>query len=239
MQLVVKQLGRDFPDIVSYHRFVELIPRALWPMSMFLKSRCGQAARTAIYYMDSSPLQVCHPKRVHQHSTFKGLADWGKTSTGWFYGFKYHLLINHRGELPGFYFNKASLADNNAKVLFFLTRHLQGSVFADRGYLMDQEKKAFVEQQGLKVVTKARKNARQAPAVNIYEKVYLAKRGMIESVIALHKQVANIQHSRHRSPQNAFTHMMAALSAYSFYPNKPAVSIYPEQWMIPPYAMAA
>jgi hypothetical protein len=239
IQLVSKQLRKDFPDLVAYHRFLELIPRAILPMSMFLKNCCEQAAHTGLYYMDSSPLSVCHPKRVHQHHTFKGLCDWGKTSVGWFYGFKYHLLINHRGELLRFYFSKASLSDTNPKVLFFLTKGLQGSVFADKGYIVNPEKKAFVEQEGLQLITKARKNSKHLPCMDIYQKAYLAKRGMVESVIALHKQVANIEHSRHRSPVNAFAHMMAALVAYCFYPAKPTVSIYPEQWMISQQAMAA
>ncbi|QHT65204.1 IS982 family transposase [Rhodocytophaga rosea] len=239
IQMVSKQLRRDFPDLVAYHRFLELIPRAMLPMSLLLKSRCGQASHTGIYYMDSSPLQVCHPKRVHQHRTFKGLADWGKTSVGWFYGFKYHILLNHQGELLRFYFSKASVSDTRPKVLFFLTKGLQGSIFADKGYIVNAEKKAFVEQEGLQLITKARKNSKQPPSMDIYQKDYLAKRGMIASVIALHKQVANIEHSRHRSPVNAFAHRMAALVAYCFYPTKPAVSIYPQQWMIAQNAMVA
>lgn len=238
VNLVCKQLNKDFPDLVSYNRFVELIPRALLPISLFVKKGCQQASQTGLYYIDSSPLSVCHPKRVHQHRTFKGLANWGKTSVGWFYGFKYHILINHRGELLRFYFSKASISDNNAKVLFFLTKGLQGSIFADKGYIVNKEKRAFIEQEGLKMIVKAKKNGK-AIAMDIYEKAYLAKRGMIESVIALHKQVANIEHSRHRSAVNAFTHMMAALAAYNFYPNKPSVEIYPEQWMIPQQTMAA
>lgn len=238
-QLVSRELRRDFPDLVSYHRFVELIPRAMLPMSLFLKKCCGQAQQTGIYYMDSSAVAVSHPKRVHQHRTFKGLADWGKTSVGFFYGFKYHLLINQQGELLRFYFTKASISDTHPKVLFFLTRHLQGSVFADKGYLVNPEKKLFVEQEGLKLIVKPRKNAKQAPCMDIYEKAYLAKRGMIESVIALHKQVANIEHTRHRSAVNAFAHMLAALVAYSFYLNKPSVQIYPEQYMIPQQVIAA
>lgn len=239
LHMVSKQLYRDFPDLVSYHRFLELMPRALFAMSLFLKNRCRQAHQTGIYYMDSSPLAVSDAKRVHQHRTFKGLANWGKTSVGWFYGFKYHILINHRGELLRFYFTKASVSDNNAKVLFFLTKGLQGSLFADKGYLMSQDKKAFIEQEGLKVIVKAKKNAKKQAPMDIYEKAYLHKRAVIESVIALHKQVATIEHTRHRSPVNAFTHMMAALTAYSFYPQKPVVNITPEQWMIQHQPMAA
>ena len=239
LQMVCKQLKRDFPHLVSYSRFVELIPRALLVMSLLLKSRCGQSAPTGIYYMDSSSLAVCHSKRVHQHRTFKGLADWGKTSVGWFYGFKYHLLINHKGELLRFYFSKASCSDTNAKILYFLTRYLKGSVFADKGYLMSAAKKHFVEQEGLKVITKQRKNAKQAVAIDSYESTCLHRRGLIESVIALHKQVATIEHTRHRSPVNAFTHMLAALVAYSFYPQKPSVEINPQQWLLAQFAIAA
>jgi hypothetical protein len=34
-----------------------------------------------------------------RHKVFAGLAERGKTSTGWFFGFKLHLMINYHGEL--------------------------------------------------------------------------------------------------------------------------------------------
>jgi hypothetical protein len=68
---------------------------------LFLKNCCfGEVA--GISFVDSTALEVCHPKRKHSHKVFKGLADWGKSSMGWYFGFKLHLIINDRGELLSF-----------------------------------------------------------------------------------------------------------------------------------------
>ena len=55
--------------------------------------------KTGIYVIDSTPLRVCENIRIPRHKVFKELAQRGKTSIGWFYGFKLHLVINHIGEL--------------------------------------------------------------------------------------------------------------------------------------------
>ena len=82
---------------------------------------------------------------MHQHKVFKGLADWGKTSTGWFYGIKIHLIINNLGEVIQTCFTTASSSDTNICTLFYLLKDLSGWVFGDKGYLMNEAKMAFVE----------------------------------------------------------------------------------------------
>jgi hypothetical protein len=54
---------------------------------------------TGTSFIDSTPLAVCHPARIRQHKVFAGLAQRGKSSTGWFFGFKLHVVFNDRGEL--------------------------------------------------------------------------------------------------------------------------------------------
>ena len=81
-----------FPGLVTYKRFIQLMQKILVPLSAYLWCRCrGQI--TGISYVDSTPLKVCHNKRIFQHKTFKGTANRGKTSMGWFYGFKLHLVV--------------------------------------------------------------------------------------------------------------------------------------------------
>ena len=38
-------------------------------------------------------------RRIGRHRVFDGVAMRGKSSMGWFYGFKLHLIVNDRGEL--------------------------------------------------------------------------------------------------------------------------------------------
>lgn len=219
------ELKRDFPDLVSYDRFVALIPRTLLPLMLFLAHRCQRSLRTGIYYIDSTPIEACHPKRAHQHQTLKGFADWGKTSVGWFFGLKVHLLINHLGQLVQVRITAGDVHDSHPKVLFALTQGLVGWVFGDKGYLLNAEKKAFVEgDQQLWWGAKPRKGMKAADWP-IEAKRYAKKRGLIETVIGQTKSVCDLEHSRHRSPKNAFVNLYAALIAYSYFERKPSARV--------------
>jgi hypothetical protein len=128
----------DFHALVSYNRFIELRQKAFLPLLIFLKLN-GLRQCTGISYIDSFPLEVCHVKRASSHKIFKGIAQKGKSSTGWFYGFKLHLVINHQGEVVAFCITPGNIADNNECVLIKLTKKLFGKLFGDRGYLVHED----------------------------------------------------------------------------------------------------
>ena len=92
-----KYLRSEFPGLVSYNRFVEFMPSVLIPLYAYL--RYCQGTCTGISFVDSTALSVCHNRRIAQPKVFKGLATRGKTSTGWFFGFKVHFVFNDCGEL--------------------------------------------------------------------------------------------------------------------------------------------
>ena len=97
MEHVCRQLRSEFPNLVSYERFVILMPSALGPLSAYLKSlyrRCR-----GISFIDSTALEMCDPHRFHNHKVFDGLAERGKGSMGWFYGLKLHLVVNDCGKI--------------------------------------------------------------------------------------------------------------------------------------------
>lgn len=232
-EYVCGQLKSDFPDLVSYHRFIELIPRAFLPLSLFLNYRCSQSKRTGIYYIDSAPWAVCHAKRAHQHKVMNGFAQWGKTSVGWFFGLKYHLVINQLGELMSFYISAGNVADNNAKVLFLLTRRLNGWLFGDKGYILNSAKRQLLERNGvLSIFSKCRKNMTKQD-VPLQPSLWIRKRGVIESVIEITKNQCDSTHTRHRSPLNAFANLLAGLVAYSFRKQKPTTNIKLEARLLP------
>jgi hypothetical protein len=83
---------------MNYDPCVDFMPSALVPLAVFLTQRCLSTC-AGISFMDSTALAVCHNARIHQHKVFQGLATLGKTSTGWFFGFKLHLVFNDHGEL--------------------------------------------------------------------------------------------------------------------------------------------
>ena len=110
-----------FPKPVSYNRFVEIMRMAIVPMTLYLiGKRFGKC--TGINFVDSTTLDVCDTHRVHCHKVFKGFANWGKSSMGWFYGFKLHLTINEWGEILPFCLTSGNVDDRNLKVMEHLTK---------------------------------------------------------------------------------------------------------------------
>ncbi len=89
-----------FPCLPSYQRFIELLKNAILPLTLFVHIKSGH--RKNIYYIDSSCLPVCHIKRSKRHKTFDEIAQYGKTSVGWFFGLKIHLVVNDMGEIIAF-----------------------------------------------------------------------------------------------------------------------------------------
>jgi hypothetical protein len=142
-----------FPRLPSYNRFIELIKHALFPLALFTQLKSGK--RTGIYYIDSTCLPCCQLTRSRRHKTFDQLAQYGKTSVGWFFGLKLHLVINDKGERIAFKLTQGHRADN--KLAPSLLSQLRGLAFADKGY-MGQTLFDQLLQEGLKLITRKRKN---------------------------------------------------------------------------------
>jgi hypothetical protein len=211
-----------FPQAVSYNRFIECIPNQLALLYVFLKFCTLSSRRTGTYFADSKKLPVCNNLRIHSHKVFAGIAQRGKSSTGWFYGLKLHLLINEYGEIINFILTPGNIADNNDQALRTLLTGYKGKCYADKGYLT----KLFEElyQQGIHLITKIRKNMK-SKLLLFSDKIKLKKRALIESVNDLLMSVFDIDHTRHRSPINALAHAFSGLIAYCFYEQKPSAFI--------------
>ncbi len=203
-----------FPHLPSYSRFITLMKRAIFPMTIFTQLKSGK--RTGIYYLDSSCLPVSHLKRSKRHKTFDQIAQYGKTSVGWFFGLKLHIVMNDRGELMAFKITQGNRSDSREATC--LLRKLEGLAFGDKGYI---SKKLFdtLFSQGLKLVTRKRKNMKKVP-LSDYEQQLFNQRGIVETVIGHLKYHYQIWHTRHRSVLNAMTHLVSALAAYTIEPLK-------------------
>jgi hypothetical protein len=214
-------LRRYFPAMPCYERFVALQPSVLLPLLCFLLSRLGQ--RTGIYYIDSTALAVCHNRRLGRHKTFKGLAARGKTSMGWCFGFKLHLVFNHLNEIVALKLTPGNVHDGAP--VEQLTHNLTGKLFGDKGYL-GKKRVAALLKRGLVLMTKVRKNMKALP-LTLTDKLLLNARNMAETIIGHIKAFSSLNLPRHRAPINAFLHLLAALTAYQLNPIKPDVSFLP------------
>lgn len=214
-------LKEAFPDLVSYKRFVALISKAMLPLAAFMKSRrCGEC--TGISFVDSTTIKVCHIRRIHQHKVFKGLAERGKSSTGWFYGFKLHLVVSEQGEIINFVFSPGNIDDRNENLMGKLTRKLFGKLFGDKGYL-SKKLFEFLWDKGIQMITKLKRNMKNT-LIPIIDKLLLRKRALIESINDQLKNISQLEHTRHRSPINAMVNWISALVAYSYQEKKPSIN---------------
>lgn len=218
---VLKHLRAEFPALVSYSRFVELMPLAVLPLCVYLHSRL--AACSGISFIDATAIPVCHNRRISRHKVFADLAQRGKTSMGWFYGFKLHLIVNDRGELVNFCLTPGNVDDR--KPVPQLTKLLWGKLFGDRGYLA-QLLFEHLFAQGLQLITPIRKNMPNR-LLPLLDKLLVRKRSIIETINDQLKNISQIAHTRHRSVTNFMVNLLAGLIAYTFQPKKPSLNLVP------------
>lgn len=216
-----QHLGKEFPKLVSYNRFVELQKQAALPLIMFVSSCCiGEC--TGISFIDSTKLAVCRNQRIKQHRQFKDVAQRGYTSTGWFYGFKLHLIINDKGEVVSFQLTKGNVSDNNENLLLRLCNDMFGKIYGDKGYLVKPSVFDKLFYDGVQLITKIKRNMKNK-LMTVYDKIMLRKRSVIECVMDSLKNVCQAEHSRHRSLHGFIINIFAAIGAYHYLPKKPSI----------------
>lgn len=226
---VCLHLRREFPRLPSYQRCVELIPRCVVAMAALfeiLKGRCS-----GLSIADSTPIRVCDNLRIKRHKVFAGLAARGKSSTGWFFGFKLHIVINHRGELLDMKLTRGNIDDR--KPLASMVDGLFGKLFADKGYLAKWLTE-YCKQRDVDLITKVRRNMK--PVVhNAFDDAILRQRSLVETVFDELKNLCQIEHTRHRSVTNFAVNLLAGIAAYCLFPNKPKLPIQTANnlWLIP------
>lgn len=216
---VCEYLRHLFPDLVSYKQFVSLMKNILVPLCFFLQSFKGE--KTGIYFVDSTLIKVCHIRREKQNKVFKGIAEKAKSTIGWFFGFKLHLIINDKGELMAFKLTVGNIDDR--KPVPNLVRNLIGKLVGDKGYI-SQELFEKLYAQGLQLITKIKKNMKNK-LMHAVDKILLRKRAIIESVNDQLKNISQIEHTRHRSVWNFAVNILAGLCAYVLQPKKPSIGV--------------
>ena len=217
---VLRHWHAEFPGLVSYSRFVEFIPSPLGPLCAYLRQCYGTC--TGISLVDATALAGCHTRRIAQHRVFRGLATRGRTSVGWFFGFKLHLVVNDEGELLRVALTPGNIDDR--KPVPRLARTLFGKLFADKGYLSAALTRELLTTLGVHLVTPLKRKMKPR-LLRWTDKVLLRKRAIIETIFDQLKNISQIEHSRHRSPTNFLVNLLCGLIAYCHQPKKPALHL--------------
>ena len=208
-----------FPTLLSYTRFLEVMPKAIVPLSSYFNILKGDA--TGIEFIDSTSIKVCHNLRIPRHKTFLGIAERGNGTMGWFYGFKLHLVTNYRGEIVDAKLTTGNVHDT--KPVMALSKKLSGKLYADKGYISKQLTQNLKEK-GVDLVTTVRRNMK-AKALSMWDKAMLSRRFIIETINDQLKNISQIEHSRHRSVNGFMLNLLGGLVAYCLKDNKPTLNI--------------
>ena len=222
VEKVCKHLRHLFPKVVSYNRFVELEKQVAVPLALFIKKvLLGKC--TGISFVDSTPLRVCRNQRIHIHKVFKGIAQRGKCSMGWFFGFKLHLICNEKGEVLNFIITPGDVDDRKQLEYKAFVEFIYGKLVGNKGYIgKNLFQRIFVD--GIQLITKLKSNMKGA-LMSVSDKLLLRKRAIIETVNDELKNIAQVEHSRHRSFENFIVNMLGAIAAYCVFPKKPCIHV--------------
>ena len=216
---VCKNRTKEFPTLVSYNRFIELLPDILIPLTFFMQSRCKKG--NGIAFVDSTPLRVCDNLRIPRHKTFKGEAERGKSSTGWFYGFKLHLVVDDCGDILSFQITRGNVDDR--KPVPTLLKKFVGKVFGDRGYI-SKKLEELLATDNIELITTLKKNMKPR-VLAVFDKLLLRKRSIIETINDQLKNIFDLEHSRHRSLTNYMINIVSCLVAYTYQDKKPSLNL--------------
>ncbi|EER21163.1 ISPg3, transposase [Rickettsia endosymbiont of Ixodes scapularis] len=178
----------EFVTLPSYTRFIALKPRILTYLVLLLEWYMYQSQPTGVSYIDATSLAICHPKRVSRNKVFAGIAALGKTTKGWFFGFKLHLLINELGEIQGLKLTPGNIDDRVP--VPEITKRITGLLFGDKCYIK-QELFDELYVREIKLVTGIKKNMKNK-LIPLIEKILLRKRSIIETVFSVLKGFLNL-----------------------------------------------
>jgi hypothetical protein len=152
---------------------------------------------------------------------FDGIAQRGKSTMGYFFGFKLHFIINDKGEILNFVITPGNTDDREPLKDKKFIEKLKGKLYADKGYVSQKLTEVlFID--GLHLITHIRNNMKNV-LMEMKDKILLRKRSVIETINDELKNICSIEHSRHRSFENFITNLISGLIAYCFFPKKPAI----------------
>jgi hypothetical protein len=207
------------PEMLSYTRFLEVMPSVLVPLCSYFAYLKGKP--TGIAFVDSTSLKICHNLRIPRHRVFDGIAKRGRGTMGWFYGFKLHLIINHQGDILAAKITSGNVDDRVP--VPDLCAAMQGKLYGDKGYISKALSNDLFDK-GVELVTNVRKNMK-AKIHSLWDRAMLSRRFIIETINDQLKNISQIEHSRHRSVHGFMLNLIGGLIAYCLKDNMPSLNL--------------
>ena len=209
-KFLLKYHMKEFPNLFSYNRFVERQWESFYPFKVLFECISGEC--DGLSYIDATCLPVCHIKRENFCKIFKEIAKKSKSTMGWYYGFKLHLITNKYGHPISFEITQSTVDDRKVPDAIF--SKIFGKLYGDRGYISEKFKNNL-KSKGINLITALRTNMK-SKLITEEDNNNLKKRGIIESCFNVLKNILSMQHTRHRSGQNYAINLISSMCACCF-----------------------
>ena len=165
---------------------------------------------SGFHFIDSTPVSTCLNRRIFSHKVTKKFASRGKSTKGWFYGFKLHGVCSEKSLLESVLFTSGNI--NDSKMIEQVTKNLKGSLFCDAGYLKKSKELIKLADSGRFIYAATRQNMNRLMPCDQWE--HLRKRNIIESDWGVLKQNYFLEYQQARCLDGLFRHYVCCISAY-------------------------
>lgn len=207
-----KAIWKIFELFCSYKTLVVNMNRFAIHALLILKSilRWNQNNSHIIKHTDSTDIPVCLQKNGKRHRTMRGLARWGYSAKGWYYGLKMSITTDLRRNLLAVRF--ASGNSDDRQIFKTLNKNLLGVFIADAGYVSkDLEREFYIEHKRI-LFAKPRANMKRL-STELQNRLY-DTRMLIELNFRNLKMFYNLETSLPRSLDGYFANYTYSLLAH-------------------------
>lgn len=140
--------------VVNMNRFAYL---AAIVFALIMKVNRIQAH--LVKHIDSTDIPVCLFKNAHRHKTMKGLAAYGHSGKGTFYGLKMHIITDLKRKILRVMFTSGNVDDR--KMVIPLSKDLVGIFLADAGYISQKLAQEFHQEHQRVFLAKPKANMKK------------------------------------------------------------------------------
>jgi hypothetical protein len=169
-RLVRDDYASAFPHLCSYTQFIARLNR-LGEIIGHLITLCCVATWFRVYLLDSKPLPVCKPVRTGRVRLLReDGAYWGKSSAGWYFGFKLHVIVDLRGQIWWGVLTGGNVPDRD--IACVLASALDGGTgFGDHGYRSRVHQAEVAEATELLLITPSDAGAKRSLVSTLRQRV--------------------------------------------------------------------
>ena len=126
---------------------------------LLLLMKINRSNQHIIKHIDSTDIPVCLFKNANSHKTMKGLASFGRSSKGIYFGLKLHIITDLKRKLLRVRFTSAKI--NDREMVMPMSEEIYGILIADAGYISKKLSKDFYQEHQRILLAKPKVNMKK------------------------------------------------------------------------------